>query len=221
MKAKAVPVADLVELGKWRADLHVHVDSEIRSQKYSLVPLHNIVIESKLAMNPNEFGSGEFFYIGLENVESITGEPQGISLVTSEQVRSRSKVFEQGDILYGKLRPYLRKALYVELPYTRGLCSTEFTVLKAKTEYILPLFLREILVSDSITQVVTRFQAGAALPRVSSKDLLSISIPVPPLEFQEGCVSKIEHSRRLRQQLLTKIDTLSKDGQKIISEVFD
>ncbi|MBS4061963.1 MAG: restriction endonuclease subunit S [Bacteroidetes bacterium] len=220
MKIKAVPIADLIGLGKWRADLHVHFDSEIRSEKYGLVPLRDVVIESKLAMNPNEFGSGEFFYIGLENVEPITGEPKEISVVKTEQVHSRSKVFELGDILYGRLRPYLRKALYVEQPYTRGLCSTEFIVLKAKTDQILPLFLREVLVSKSITEIVTRFEAGAALPRISSKDFLSISIPIPPLEFQEECVSRIEHSRRLRQELLAKVDTLSKEGQKIISEVF-
>jgi type I restriction enzyme S subunit len=153
-------------------------------------------------------------------VEPITGEPQGISIATCEQVHSRSKVFEQGDILYGRLRPYLRKALYVEQPYTSGLCSTEFIILKAKSEFILPLFLREILVSDTVTEFVTRMQAGAALPRVSSNDLLSINIPVPPLSFQKECVSKIERSRKQRHELLTKINALSHEGQHLIAEVF-
>jgi len=221
MKVKSVPISDLIVLGKWRADLHVHADSEIKSEKFKLVPLSEVVIESKVANDPTELGAGGFYYIGLEHVESITGEPQGISIATSEQVRSRSKVFEQGDILYGRLRPYLRKALYVEPPYTNGLCSTEFIVLKAKTEFLLPLFLREILVSDSVTELVARFQSGAALPRVSSKDLLSICIPVPPLKFQEECVEKIEHARKQRRELLLKANTLTKEGQKIISEIFD
>lgn len=221
MKAKAVPISDLIELGKWRADLHVHADAEIRSEKFKLVRLGEVVIESKAAMDPAESGPDGFFYIGLEHVEPITGEPQGISIATSEQVRSRSKVFTQGDILYGRLRPYLRKALYVEPPYTNGLCSTEFIVLKAKTQFILPLFLREILISDSVTELVSRLQAGAALPRVSSKDLLNICIPVPPLEFQEQCVAKIERSRKQRRELLLKANALTEEGQKIISEVFD
>lgn len=220
MKAKAVPIADLIEMGKWRADLHVHFDSEIKSERFRLVPLSEVVIESKAAKDPREVNPKEFYYIGLEHVEQITGEPQGISIVTCEQIRSRSKVFEQGDILYGRLRPYLRKALYVEPPYTNGLCSTEFIVLKARSEFILPLFLREILVSDAVTKLVTRMQAGAALPRVSSKDLLSISIPLPPLGFQNECVSKMERSRKQRRELFSKINALSNEGQKIISEVF-
>jgi type I restriction enzyme S subunit len=207
-------------MGKWRADLHVHLDSEIKSERFTLIPLSEIVIESKAAKDPTKESPNGFYYVGLEHVEPITGEPKGMSIMTFEEVRSRSKVFEQGDILYGRLRPYLRKALFVEPPYTNGLCSTEFIVLKAKPEFILPLFLREILVSDTVTALVTRMQAGAALPRISSKDLLSISIPVPPLSFQKECVSKVERSRKLRRELLSKANALSAEGQKIIAEVF-
>lgn len=221
MKAKAVPISELIELGKWRADLHVHADAELKSEKFDLVRLSEIVIESKTAKDPAEFGQNGFYYIGLEHVEPITGDSQGISIVTNEQVRSRSKIFSQGDILYGRLRPYLRKALYVEPPYSSGLCSTEFIVLKAKTKFILPLFLREILVSDSVTELVSRLQAGAALPRVSSKDLLNISIPLPPLKYQEECVAKIERFRKQRRELLLKANALSEEGQKIISDIFD
>ena len=220
MKIKTVSILDLIETGKWRADLHVHLDSEIKSERFGLIPLREVIVESKVAKNPREVTPKKFYYIGLEHVEPITGEPQGISMVTYEQVRSRSKVFEQGDVLYGRLRPYLRKALYVEPFYKSGLCSTEFIVLRAKSEFMLPLFLREILVSDSVTELVTRMQAGAALPRISSKDLLNISIPVPPLSFQKECVFKIERSREQRRELLSKLTALSNEGQKIISEVF-
>lgn len=221
MKAKAVSISDLIELGKWRADLHVHADTELKSEKFDLVRLGEIVIESKTAKAPSELGKKGFYYIGLEHVEPITGETQGITIATSEQVKSRSKEFAQGDILYGRLRPYLRKALFVEAPYTNGLCSTEFIVLKAKSQFILPLFLREILVSDPVTEIVSRLQAGAALPRISSKDLLNICIPVPPLKFQEECVEKIERYRKQRRELLLKANALAGKGQKIISEVFD
>jgi len=221
MKAKTVSISELIELGKWRADLHVHEDAEIKSEHFELVRLSEIVIESKTAKNPSESGQDGFYYIGLEHVESITGDSQGISIVTSDHIRSRSKVFTQGDILYGRLRPYLRKALYVEPPYTNGLCSTEFIVLKAKTQFILPLFLREILISDSVTELVSRLQAGAALPRVSSKDLLNICIPVPPLKYQEECVAKIERFRKQRRELLLKANALTEEGQKLVSEVFD
>ncbi len=220
MKARTIPITDLIEMGKWRADLHVHLDSQITSERFDLIPLSEVVTESKASKNPSDVATEEFYYVGLEHVEPITGELQEISIVTCEQIRSRSKIFKRGDILYGRLRPYLKKSLYVEPPYNTGLCSTEFIILMAKPEFILPLFLRELLVSAPVTELVTRMQSGAALPRISSKDLLSIRIPVPPLSIQKECVSRITHSRNKRRELLSKINTLSAEGQKIISEVF-
>lgn len=219
MKATAINISELIKADKWRADLYVHFDSEIKSEKFNLMPLRDVVLELKVAKDPSE-EQGGFYYIGLENVEPITGEPQGISITTSENVRSRSKVFKQGNILYGRLRPYLKKAFVVEEPYTSGLCSTEFIVVEAKPEFILPLFLREILVSQAFTELVTRLQAGSALPRVSSKDLLNIAIPVPPLSFQKELVSKLEYLKKQRRYLTSKISNLTEEGQALIKEVF-
>ena len=220
MKTKVISISDLVISGKWRANLHVHLDSEIKSEKYELIRLSDLVIESKVAKNPSDTGQEGFYYIGLENVEQLTGDLQRVTILTNDQILSRCKVFENGDILYGRLRPYLRKAVLVEPPFLRGLCSPEFIVLKTNSELILPLFLREILVSNPVTELVTRMQGGAALPRISSRDLLSINIPVPPLIFQEDIVRKLEHFRKQRRELLSKINALSIEGQNLIADVF-
>jgi len=221
MKAKTILMSELTSIGKWRANLHVHAEAELSSEKFKLVRLAEVVTESTIAKNPAELSGGRFYYIGLEHVESITGESINIDVVDSEQVKSRSKEFQCGDVLYGRLRPYLRKAIYVEHPYVSGLCSPEFIVLKAKKQFILPLFLREILISEQVTELVSRLQAGAALPRVSAKDLLNISIPLPPLQFQEECVKKIERFRSQRRDLLSKASTATKEGQKVISGIFN
>jgi type I restriction enzyme S subunit len=219
MKTRTISVSDLTKVGKWRADLHVHSDSEIKSDRFDLFPIGDIVVESKVAADPLEV-DGQFYYIGLEHVEPVTGDGCAIELLTAENVRSRSKVFEEGDILYGRLRPYLRKAFFVEAPYKRGLCSTEFVVLQPKKDMILPLFLRELLVSDTVTELVKRMQGGAALPRISSKDLLGIKVPVPPLSYQKESVAKLEKARNQRHELMQKIDALSMEGHRVIAEIF-
>ena len=64
-------------------------------------------------------------YIGLEHVASWTG-----SLLPPDDQQSPesiSNAFTLGDVLFGKLRPYLAKAFTAEFG---GLCSTEFLVLK-------------------------------------------------------------------------------------------
>jgi len=220
MKAKSISISDLLDTGKWRADLYVHEETELSSERFKLVRLADVVTESKIARDPADLPADGFFYIGLEHVEQIIGEPINVTITNSEQVKSRSKTFESGDVLYGRLRPYLRKAIFVEPPYDNGLCSPEFIVLKPKKQIILPLFLREVLVSEKVTELVSRLQGGAALPRISSKDLLNISIPLPPIEFQEECVKKIEQLRSQRRELLSKANKATKEGQNIISEIF-
>lgn len=219
MKAKVICISELLEAKRWRADLHVHSNAEIESERFELIAIGEIVLESKAAKDPT-CEKGEFYYIGLENVEPITGDMPEIAKVTSHDVRSRSKVFQEGNILYGRLRPYLRKVFLVEAPYTNGLCSTEFIVLKPKLERVLPLFLRELLVSEPVTELVTRMQGGAALPRISPKDLLEIKIPVPPLSYQKECVAKIEKARCQRRELMQKAHALSKEGHRLVAEVF-
>ncbi len=220
MKAKTISISELLRAGKWRADIHVHEDTELSSERFELVRLGDIVTESKTARDPSEYLEEGFLYFGLEHVEQITGEPINVTIANSEHVKSRSKEFESGDVLYGRLRPYLRKAIFVEPPYDKGLCSPEFIVLKPKIKLILPLFLREILVSEPVTELVSRLQGGAALPRISSKDLLNINIPLPPMTFQKECVKKIEQLRSQRRELLSKANKATQESQNIISEIF-
>lgn len=220
MKAKTISMSELLSAGKWRADLHVHEETELNSERFELVRLGDIVKESKTARDPSEYPGEGFFYFGLEHVEQITGEPINVTIATSEQVKSRSKEFERGDVLYGRLRPYLRKAIYVEAPYDRGLCSPEFIILRANEQFVLPLFLREILISEKVTELVSRLQGGAALPRISSKDLLNINIPLPPIKLQKEYVKKIEQLRSQRRELLLKTRKVTQESQYVISDIF-
>jgi type I restriction enzyme S subunit len=65
-------------------------------------------------------------YIGLENVESWSGKLTSKSAEVDAE--SQGIGFQDGDVLFGKLRPYLAK---VWLANTAGTCSSEFLVLRA------------------------------------------------------------------------------------------
>ena len=66
-------------------------------------------------------------YIGLEDVESGSGQYKPTATASRQSEDSTVGLFQSGDVLYGKLRPYLRKCITVP---TGGACSTEFLVLK-------------------------------------------------------------------------------------------
>lgn len=81
--------------------------------------------EVKEIFQPNK--DFNFKYIALEHVEQDTLHINGFA--SSTEVLSNKYFFKEGDILFGTLRPYLRKVVIASFD---GVCSTEFAVVRAK-----------------------------------------------------------------------------------------
>ena len=62
-------------------------------------------------------------YIGLENIESATGR----CIETESTSDGENLAFHSGDVLFGKLRPYLAKVFLADF---NGVCTSEFLVLR-------------------------------------------------------------------------------------------
>ena len=74
-------------------------------------------------------------FIGMNNVESHTMQIIGFTL--AKKMKSNAEYFQSGDVLYGRLRPYLNK---VFLASYEGLCSAEFIPFR-KSEYVASKYL--------------------------------------------------------------------------------
>ena len=96
-------------------------------------------------------------YIGLENIESQTGKfvETGIQVDKSENI-----VVEIGDVLFGKLRPYLRK--YWRATFT-STASSEFLVFQSSELDM--NFLYYAIQSDSFIEEVNTSTYGSKMPR--------------------------------------------------------
>ncbi len=218
MIAKTVDFDELLRARRWRVEIFTDAIDDSLSSKWPMRSMADIATESSDAIVPADYEGDQLLYVGLENVESITGEPVGLEMRPKGDIRSRSKVFRRGQILYGRLRPYLRKAFLAIPPFDRGICSTEFIVITPNTQLILPELLRVLLVSQAATGQFARFQIGAALPRISSKDFFSVLLPIPPIEVQRAWLVKAasleaayREARRLVMQYPTTLDSLVDD----------
>ena len=220
MKARVVTLANLDESKRWRAQYHIHGSTGLYADRYRLMPLREVAVLSADAADPASLKEPSFYYVGLENVEPVTGDALEIEQVCRSAIRSRSRLFRQGDILYGRLRPYLRKALLVEGEYPWGLCSTELLVLRPRESVVCGVFLRELLVSKQLTDVICRLQSGTALPRVSAEDMLSLEIPIPPLQEQQRMAKKALSIRAERRSLKAKLERLAEDSECLLSRMF-
>ena len=125
-------------------------------------------------------------YVGLENIESSTGRLVG-ELVATEQPtlssndegESLSNTFEPGDVLFGKLRPYLAKAWVASFA---GRCTTELLVMQPiKVE---PRFLRYVCLNRDFIDTVDSSTFGSKMPRADWNFIGNMPIPLPPVEIQ-------------------------------------
>ncbi|MGN7956693.1 restriction endonuclease subunit S [Agrobacterium radiobacter] len=117
-------------------------------------------------------------YVGLEQVDQGTGRLLDIGV--SDDLQSIKTRFRAGDVLFGKLRPNLRKTALVDFS---GIASTDILVIRP-TERITPEFAFYRISSDEAFDYAIKSAAGTKMPRTSWKDMADFEFPLPPLYEQ-------------------------------------
>ncbi|MBE9227991.1 restriction endonuclease subunit S [Phormidium sp. LEGE 05292] len=209
-------ISDFQKKSCWKVEFFCNEGTITSNSTFDLVSLREIVAERKETLNPQTTPDELLNYVGLENVQSMTGDLIDFHPKYGKNIRSRSKVFKRGDILYGRLRPYLNKVFLADEFVYEGICSGEFYVLKPDLEKVLPNFLRATLVSQYVQQYVQNLQTGSALPRLQIQDFLEIEIPLPPIEVQQDYEEFLIQRNAYRRKLSIELSELP---QKIIDTV--
>lgn len=140
------------------------------------VELGSLISHIRVSAMPEDLPVGTWF-IGLEDIASQEGQIVNLSHVSD--VRSRVFQFQNGDVLYGRLRPYLKKAAVADFD---GSASGEIIVLRC-SEKILPRYLLVLLLSQDFTQFVNALTKGDR-PRTSFATISSYQLDLPSLEVQ-------------------------------------
>lgn len=155
-------------------------------------------------------------YLALENVESWTGRYRsaGPGMVFDSKV----KRFQEGDVLFGKLRPYLAK---VARPREDGVCVGEFLVLRSNESGLLSTYLEGFLRSRSVIHAINKSTFGAKMPRVDWQFIGDLKQYVPPLSEQiviveyldkltndiDSAVTRTKHQIELLREYQTRLAT--------------
>lgn len=166
-------------------------DSPELPDGWAWTTLGEIIEPSKEKVNPLVIE--EVPYISLEHIEKNTGKLLGHGC--SSDVRSSKTKFNRGDLLYGKLRPYLNKVYISDF---EGVCSTDLLVFP-KNELLSNVFFLYRLLCRDFVNYASYNVSGVNLPRVNFQTLSRFKIPLPPLPEQHRIVAKIE-------ELSTKLD---------------
>ena len=155
-------------------------------------------------------------YIGMEDVESGTGQYRPTVGSARQNEDSTVGIFKSGDVLYGKLRPYLKKAIVSD---TNGVCSTEFLVLQPKT--VLAPWLHQWLLTTGVTQQIEAGCEGTKMPRADWEHVGSIHVPSPDASEQAEIIAVLDRETKRIDSLITKksrfIELLNEKRQALIT----
>ena len=140
--------------------------------------------------------------VGLENIEGWSGR-----FVPSESdFQGEGVAFEPGDVLFGKLRPYLAKAMVADKP---GEAVGDFHVMRPRRGTG-GEFLAYQIRTQQFVSIVDGSTYGAKMPRVNWEFMGGMPLSLPPEEEQTLITAFLDHEA-------SKIDTLIAEQQNLIA----
>ena len=150
---------------------------------WTATTLGEVTAPRGLRVKPSEMQDSPF--IGLEHIEAHT--MRLLDMAKASEVKSSASYFGQGDVIYGRLRPYLNK---VYMPDFSGLASGEFIVFPSQPN-LNNAYLKYFLNQWEFVSFVTRLNTGDR-PRVDFTQFANYPLPLAPLPEQRRIVAEIE-----------------------------
>lgn len=167
-------------------------------------------------VHPKNSPSGRCTFVGLEHIQSNTGQRIGSESVLLEELSGRRARFKQGDIVYGYLRPYLNKVWVAEFD---GICSVDQYVLKASVGVDLS-YLSYYLRSAQFLQSAFVQDSPGQLPRIRSGELTQTPIPVPSLGEQRRIAAILDQADSVRGKQQEALEGLGRLARSIFDQLF-
>ena len=168
------------------------------------ITLGEVAIESKATWKSDKVGVP---IVGLEHLE-----PGEITLSNWEidSENTFTKKFLKGQVLLGRRRVYLRKAVIAPVD---GICSGDITVIEAIPGKILPELLPFVIQNDKFFDYAVQGSAGSLSPRVKWEHLKKYSFELPSIDEQKVLANKLWAAYRLKEsykKLLSATDEMVK-----------
>jgi type I restriction enzyme S subunit len=155
--------------------------------------------------------------LDLEDIEKGTSKLLIRVFGSDRKTTSNKASFESGDVLYGKLRPYLDKVLVADMP---GFCTTEIVPIRPK-KGLDPRWLRICLKRPEFVSKVTQLSYGTKMPRLGTVDAKASVHPVPPFQEQQRIIEKVDQlleiCDKLEESLILAEEISEKFSRSVIA----
>ena len=146
------------------------------NKEWNTLPIKDVAPETPSI----EKRTGKVWILNLDMIESNTGKVVEKVFENDSNLLSVAP-FDEGNVLYSKLRPYLNK---VVIPDGKGYATTELVPLRPNQKLLNLTFFSHLLRGDEFVTYANSISAGTKMPRMPLNDLRKFQCILPPMEKQ-------------------------------------
>ncbi len=135
--------------------------------------------------------------IAPDHIESVTGRLLCLETAIEQGAISGKYEFKPGDVLYSKIRPYLRKAVLAD---RQGLCSADMYPLQPGPSLV-PRFLLDVILGEHFSRFAASVSERSGFPKINRKELGEYRLALPSTDEQLHIASVMDtHGARIRTE---------------------
>jgi len=160
-------------------------------------------------VDPRETPYCDWPLVAPNHIEEGSGRLLPAFSAAAQGAISGKYMFQPGDVLYSKIRPYLRK---VALPRFSGLCSADMYPLRSNGG-IEPGFLFAMLLSKEFTEFASSVSMRTGIPKINREELAKYRCSLPPLPEQRkiaAILSSVDDAIEASQVVIDQIQVVKK-----------
>lgn len=161
--------------------------------------------------------SVDTWVLDLEDIEKDTSRVLRKVRFSERGSLSDKNCFSKGDVLYGKLRPYLNKVVVAD---EGGVCTTEILPFRCYGRFD-PLYFRAVLKSPYFVCYVNAKSYGMKMPRLGTEDGRQALFPLPPYSEQQRISAKVDELMALCDRLEAQHDDATAAHSQLVQTLVD
>lgn len=174
--------------------------------------------QTKMKINVAEIET-PMWSLDLEDIEKESGKIIRRVMTNDRKISGEKIIFKKGQILYSKLRPYLKKILIAP---DNGVCSSELVpfdmIGNCDSRFIV-----YVLKSAYVDFLINSVTYGVKMPRVGTDTMINLLIPLPPLDMQKAILGQAIQGKLVEQRAeegtgQELFEAIQEEKQKLIEE---
>ena len=175
--------------------------------EWEVVHLSDILSFPSGQVDPKQLPYSQWPLVAPDHIESRTGRLLKIRTAAEQGAISGKYCFTSGDVVYSKIRPYLRKAILADF---EGLCSADMYPLRP-TQDVIPVYLLMILLGEGFSRFAEAASERSGFPKINRSEMSEYILALPNVAEQLRCgqvYSTLDNLQHQTFQELAKLQRL-------------